>query len=262
MWSDPAKPRPRPEDPSLVVTTLCELCGASSTSDLSGYPEDQRQIVRLYSTSKLEDTFTDPRAWAAQEWSVYRSAAKRQARKALREMRRLSESAESAYGRQQRDYARQQQKRERERAREKDPDVKLYNGLLAEVQSLYKRWLKRLGRRYGEHPFSELEARLGLVEGPDYDRLYKGEPYERDIPFSLLSEIREEARLWQACAELEKVVLGDVTETTAGLLADCERRAREAVAAARAKHEGRKFPRLERPAGLAPNDDAALPESH
>ena len=32
------KPRPRPTDQSLLVTSLCELCGAPSTSDLSGYP--------------------------------------------------------------------------------------------------------------------------------------------------------------------------------------------------------------------------------
>jgi hypothetical protein len=143
----------------------------------------------------------NPRAWAGQRWAVHRSAARRQARKVTREMRRLSEEAESAYARQQRDYARRQGERERERAREKDPDVKLYKGLLAEAQALYKRRRKRLERQYGERPFPELEARLEAIEGPDYDRLYKGEPYEHDVPFGPMYEMRQEAKSWRACAE-------------------------------------------------------------
>lgn len=241
IWIDLDKPHSKngPNDPSNLVTALCELCGAPSTRDLSGCPEDLREIVQLYATSKLEDTFTDARAWAAQRWGVHRSAAWQQARKVMREMRKLSAAGQPFYERQQRDYAQRQKERERERAREKDPDVKLYNELFAEARALLTRRRKRLEQQYGEHPFQELEARLEAVRGPDYDQLYKGEPYEHNVPFSPMYEIGREAKSWQACAELERIILGDVTATTAGLLADCERRAREVVAAARARHEAR-----------------------
>lgn len=89
-WLDSTKPRPKPKDPALSVTVLCEECGAPANYDLSGYPEDLREIVRLYCTSKWADTYTNPRAWASLRWMIYRGEARKQQRKALREMQKLS----------------------------------------------------------------------------------------------------------------------------------------------------------------------------
>ena len=57
--------------------------------------------------------------------------------------------------------------------------------------------------------------------------------------FGPMSEVKQEAKAWAACAELERVVLGEVSAHTAGKLADCGRREDELVAAARARHEAR-----------------------
>jgi hypothetical protein len=238
-WLDARKPRPKPKDPSLLVTQVCELCGAASNHDLSHYPEELRDLARLYCTSKPDDTFTDPRAWAAQRWMIYRVRAEQSQREALSETKKLSAPGQPAHERQQQDYARRQRAREREEARAKDPDVKLYNRLFAEAQGHNARRLKRLKRQYGEHPFPDLEARIGAVEAPNYDALYKGEPYAHAVPFLPIHELKQEAKSWLACAELEKIVLDKVTAHTEGRLADCERRAREVIGAARAKHEER-----------------------
>ena len=42
-WLDTSKHRPKLQDPSLIVTTECEACGAPSSYDLSGYAEDVRE---------------------------------------------------------------------------------------------------------------------------------------------------------------------------------------------------------------------------
>lgn len=247
-WLDPSKPRPKLADPSLLVPLVCESCGSPGSYDLSHYPEELRELVRLYCTSKIEDTFTEPRAWAALWWMVYRIAARRERRKALSELRKVEAPAQSPYERQQREYAERQRTQERAAARAKDPDVKLYNKLFAESQAHSGRRRERLARRYGEHPFPELEALIAAVEIPDYAALYRGEPYAHDVPFSPMHETTREAKSWLVCAELEKIVLGDVTRHTTGKIADCERRVRELIDAARERHEEREEKRRVREA--------------
>jgi hypothetical protein len=220
------------------------VCGSSTTYDLSSEPEELRELVGLYCAANLEDTFTSPRVWAALNWGTDRGAALRCRREALREMKELAEPAQTAHERQRREYARRQTAREREEARAKDPDVKLYSRLLAEAEAQNARRVERLKRRYGENPFPELAARISAIERPDYHALYKGEPYEHDVPLTPMHETEREAELWLKCAEMEKVALGRVTAYTAGRLADCERRAREVIDWARAKHEEREVRRL------------------
>lgn len=107
------------------------------------------------------------------------------------------------------------------------------------MQAQSARRRRQLEREHGKNPFPELDARLDAVQKPDYGQLYKGEPFEHDIPFLPMFELEREAKLWVMCAELEKIVLGDVTAHTTGKLADCERRAGELIAAGQAKHEAR-----------------------
>jgi hypothetical protein len=235
-WLDASKRLPKPKDPSLLVTTHCETCSAPSRYDLSYYPEELRELIRLYCTSKLEDTFTNPKAWASYRWVIYEGAARQNQRKALREMEKLSEPS---HERGQREYVRRQKDGESKEGRAKDPAVKLYSQLLAEVQAHNTKLHKRLTRQYGEHPFPELESRVAAVQGPDYDAFYRGEPYAHYVPFSAIFDTTQEAKSWFLCAEMEKIVLGDVTRHTANKISDCERRAREVISAARTKHEER-----------------------
>jgi hypothetical protein len=229
----PPGPSPEPQAPSLSVTTYCEDCGAPSRQDLSAYPENLRELVRLYYLSTPEDTFMDARAWTAQRWMMTWVAAEERRRKALGEMRKLLAPPRPCH--EQVGYERGRKGREQELA--KNPDVKLYSELLKEVKRLTLRRLKRAERRHGKHPFSEIEARVETVRGPDYGLFYKGEVYQNTVPFSPILETQREARLWLQSAELEKFFLGGVTPHTSGRIADCEQQARKVVAWARAQHE-------------------------
>jgi hypothetical protein len=235
-WRDPAEPQRAPKDPALTAVTRCEACGAPASYDLSRVPEDLRELMRLCYESSLEDTYTDPRAWAAQLWLHFRQEAEQRRREAAREMRELFAPGQSARENQQDDYARERKQRERERARAKDPDVKLYNKLSAEAQAITERKHRRLARRYGKLPFAHL---LAPVEGPNYHSLYLGELYAHVVSARAVFRLGIEARAWLVCAEFERIALGRVTAHTTGRLADCELRAREVVAAGLAKYEAR-----------------------
>ncbi len=259
-WLDSAKKRPSPEDTALHAASVCDLCGATSNTDLSGYAPEHREIMRLLSAAKLEETFTIPRVWAAEQWMLKRSVARSYERKVRREMQRMAAPTQTPYAQQQRNYAQQQQARAREQAKAKDPDFKLYKKLLVEAHELGLRRYKRLERQYGKHPFPELDARLATVQSPDYDQMYKGEPYEHDVHFSPMYELEREAKAWLMCAELEKIILGEVSAHTAGKIAHCEQQAREMISAAQAKHEAREEERRkreeERQKRLAPRESA------
>ena len=233
----PAKPQPAPKDPALTAVSRCEACGAPWSYDLSHEPEeDHRELMRLYYESSLEDRYTDPRAWAAQLWLYFWGQAEQLRREASREMRGLSAPEEPDRESELEDYARRRKQQERERARAKDPDVKLYNRLWAEARAFTERRRRRLARRYGEHPFADL---LTPVKVPNYHTLYIDEPYAYCVSARAVYRLGEEAKAWLLCAEFEKIAVGRVTAHTEGRLADCERRAREVVAAGLAKYEAR-----------------------
>jgi hypothetical protein len=264
-WSDSTKPRPMPKDPSLLVTTLCEECGAPSKKDLSIYPAELRGIIRLQYASSQADGYTNPRVWAAIRWITYYLAALAaiEQHEELRVMRDSSAPAQSAYERQRRDDARQ--RKAGGRARTIDQDVRLYKELRAEVQALSARRRMRLEQQYGARPFPELEDRIAAVRGPDYALMFKGEPYAHDVPINPILELGREAESWAKCAELEKIALGDVTAFTVQMLADCERHAREVIAGARAKHEEREESQrreeAERESARLKRLDASAPEA-
>ena len=231
---DPAKPQPAPKDPALTALSRCEACGAPVRYDLSREPEDLRELMRLYYESSLEDRFTDPRAWAARMWVHFRQMAEQRRREASREIRGLSAPEQPDREGELEDYAGRRKRQERERARAKDPDVKLYNKLSAEARAFTERRRKSLARRYGEIPFADLPA---PVKGRNYHTLYLGEPYAHCVSARAVYRLGEEAKAWLLCAEFERIAVGRVTAHTEGRLADCERRAREVVAAGRAKYE-------------------------
>jgi hypothetical protein len=224
-----------PDDPSIIVTSLCGFCGTPWRHDLSGYPEELREVARLGFVSTLEDTYSSPRAWAAQRWMGYWAEARRQHREMLRAQLVTTAPGRPAHKR--RGHVRWLEEHRRERGRQKDLEARRYVGLLLQARALIDRRRRLLELRYGESPFPELEARLKAVGGPDYGRLYRGEPYGGRVRCSPMHEIEKEAVAWLMCAELERVLLGEVTAHTAGRQADCEERARAVVAAARADHE-------------------------
>ena len=131
-WLGWGQPRPKPKDPALLITDSCDLCGATITYEMSRAPADLLEITRLYSTTTLTDTFTNPRAWAAREWMSCFVTIKQVRRRIRRAAKKGAASGQAV-------YQHQQRARERERARAKNPDVKLYNDLLAEWQAAVER---------------------------------------------------------------------------------------------------------------------------
>ena len=244
-WLDATKPRPEPKDPSLIVTVACEGCGTPHWWDLSGYPEELREVARLGHTSKLEDEFNDPRVWAARRWVVYWSLTRALRLRAER-ARRWRDAPRERPARGQGAYARRQEGREL--ARVSEPDVKLYNRLLAEAGALVERRRRRLERRYGKNPFPDIEVRVAaIIRGPDPDRLTTEEKlaYVRADFFQPPGE--PELRAWLLCAEMEKIVLGDVSAYTVGRIEDGRRRDQGGSAKLRAWVEmaGGKWPQTE-----------------
>jgi hypothetical protein len=180
------------------------------------------------------------------------SKARQWRRKALRGVKKLTGPALSDRERVWEEHAWRRKRREREQALKSDPDARRYQRLRAELLALSKRLVGQLERRYGVLPFHELQALFEGVEGPNYDRLYKNEPYARDVTFSPLFEIGQEARMWQRCAEAERVVLGEATATTAGKIADRARLARRW-----STRRGRSTRRASRSAALSGQKESA-----
>jgi hypothetical protein len=223
-WLDDTKPRPA--GPSLIVVTRCEVCGADERHDLSVYPEELRAVARLGYTSTPEDTYTDPHAWAARCWGIHWDAAWREQRHGeSRETWRLPATEQPREG------AWRRKGREREWA--KDPDIKLYNGLLAEALAPLSRRRKGLEHKYGNNPFPELAALVTELMGP-WSPAEQLERARRQLA-EPETEIREGP--WWVCLEMEKVVLGAASEYTSGKAEERERKARERAAWLKAEHE-------------------------
>lgn len=218
----------------LLVTARCEFCGAPASYDLSIYPDEVRELARLYHTSTLEAVYTDRRAAAAQVWMICWAHANGQCLDVLQERRQLfvPEFA-TTYG--QVDYMRR--RKERKQESEEDPDVELYKDLLAEVQTLFARQYKRLARQHGERPFPELYASLATLQSSAYGPLHKGEPYKYGVSHSWMYEIWQEIKSWKMCGEMETIVLGGVTAHTSDNLARCERLPGEKIALIQAEYE-------------------------
>lgn len=231
--SDTGKCHREPRDASLVVESLCEFCGTPLEYDLSRYPEGLRELARLYHASSLEHFFTDPRAWAAQWWGVFWEAARRQDRRVEAMLANLGSSTPAHPTRGRDGYERRQKALERARALERDPDVKLYRGLLQQARALFVRRFGELEGRYGRAPFPELESRVAAILGADLGPMSALEKsaHAREMLERPACEIGVP---WLLCAEMERIVLGDVSAYTAGKIADCERRKQERAAMAAA----------------------------
>lgn len=219
-WSDPSKPAP-PPIPELEVDSECELCGGRLRHNLSKYSERERDLARLFLTSKTEDFYTDPRAYAAWRWYWERDRAREARRKQRRERERM-EQPDGAGA-------------ERRGEQENGPGEKLYSRLLAEFLALRSRQRSRLQAKYGARPFPELDARLDAVTRPDRKHLYEGPSWS--MPFSLMFELEREEEAWLKCAEAERFVLGEALALTLERAADCDRRAVAMIEEARRKYE-------------------------
>lgn len=231
-WCDPTRAPAEPGVSSLIVIAPCEFCGTTWRYDLSGYPEEVREVPRLYYVSGLEDLYTDPRVRAAQHWMGYWAEAR--SRTAPRGARSPPAPAHSTLGSEH--YERRRRDLERARAREKDPDVKRWLGLLAQSLALIVPRLRRLERRYGKNPFPDVEALVAEFGGPDDG----GTPEERQerARQRLLGQgppIRRGP--WFVCAEMEKIILGGVSAYTAAEVEECERRELARIAQIRAQEE-------------------------
>lgn len=166
--------------------------------------------------------FTDPRVWAAHRWFGFRAEALDFRRQALQLTR--AAPARPPHGR---------QRAGRERTPEKDKEVKLYNALLAETNTLIARRRERLVERYGNNPFPELESRVAAIRDLVPDRMTLTDRSARTRAGLADPQRGPERLAWLLCAEMEKIVLRDVSAYTSRMIADCEREARERAAQAR-----------------------------
>lgn len=209
------------QDPALYVIACCGVCGRSWAVSLESFDEGRRPMLRLYAEVTAEDVFTDPRAWAAREWILSWE-------EVLRTREWAARRIAASYG-----FVRAYE----ERPRVRTPEVKLRAHLEQEALAKRDRVFKRLRARYGENPFPELAARIAAIKSPDYNALYKGEPFAFYVSFGQIDDIECEAGLLLKCAEAERIALGDVLPSTSKALEDCERRALRRIAEGRQKYE-------------------------
>lgn len=214
LWPNLARPRP---EPTIIV--VCEMCDARTEVSTGSCDEGEVTIMRL-AHGPLENSFTDPRAWAARRWQDANGEAEAHSQKAERDARRASPSPMN-------------------RSRKQGPGDRLRQMLFYKAATARIANYARLHARYGADPFPEIRARLEAAEGPDFEGAYRFEPFEWAIDFMRLRELKAEADAWARCAAAERIILGQVRTQTEEALASCERRASELADEARRKHEER-----------------------
>jgi hypothetical protein len=222
-WIDHA----RPTDPGPHAAGVCDLCGAATRVSLGPYDEGARTMLRVAYGGAPEHLFTDQRVRAARLWLALRpdrpSPRKRRGRGAEPAGPDTSSGAPSPAA----------------RPRRPSLAAKLRRKLIEEEGAALDRLFKDLRARHGEDPFPDITAQLEDAQGPDFEALYRGEPFAPDVDARRLREIKEEADAAAKCAEAELIVLGAVRDQTREALAECKRRASALVGEARRRHEER-----------------------
>jgi hypothetical protein len=173
-WPDPEKPKPCPED---VIKRRCELCRSEYIISLAGIPEGQRDAYRLHYSFTLEERYTNPKAHALALWLLNRPERKKKREKSALAAKKTT----------------------------KNPNAR--SELQEEVQRLFTQKHKRLRAKYGD-PFPE-HARL-------VESARKREPRKRTpgVYQKGLFELEREEAGHRVCAELEKIIWGQISAET------------------------------------------------
>ncbi|HYY97958.1 MAG TPA: hypothetical protein VE642_05160 [Pyrinomonadaceae bacterium] len=213
-----------------MVREKCEFCHSEHFSSLRGMSEPEREVGRLIAASTSKDCFTDPRIRAAWLWFGYNPEKKK---------------------------AKGVRKAERDKTKN-DPKARAFFKLDDEYDRLLDIRVKRLKERYGEDPFPEITTLIESIEGRG-----KKNPEDNLIDPELDDLEREEtSRL--ICAELEKIMFGEVMRSTAAALEDIRGRIAHAVAEAleegRLREEASRRARPERVPQPNESAEAATPE--
>lgn len=180
-----------------VVREKCEFCHSEYFSSLKGMSEAERKVGRLIARSTTEDSFTDPKVRASWYWFKYRPN---------REER--VEGAEQAL---------------QDRAKS-DSRLRAFLKLDEEYDRVFDLRIKSLKAKYGEDPFPEITRLIKDIQ----DRARSGPPDNAHI--SGLRDLEEEETGRLICAELEKIMFGEVMRSTAAALDDVRSRIALAVA--------------------------------
>ena len=199
-YSWPDPNRPKPR-PEDVLRAKCEFCHSEYTASLANTSEETREVFRLFFSFTLKDRFTDPKAHAITLWWDWRPGGNR--------------------GREHRAVA----------GGKGDPDARAVAKLEAEVDRLIAQRLKKLRAQYGD-PFPE---HMRLVES-----VRKRELRSPGFYVEGLFELEKEESEHLVCAELEKIVWGEVRPGTASALERVAREIDESVRTSAEREAGRK----------------------
>jgi hypothetical protein len=213
-WPDPAT-----RDRSCVVNRRCKLCGRGTPYDLSPYPVDQHEMLRLYFEATLEEEYTHVRVFAAKVWFSYLLKARRIQRRERRREARQREAELSA-----------NERRMAERERRSSPRLKLLTRLRDERRTAMGRKRIRMEEKYGRAPFGQVHVRILRATSELLSTLKGYAPKALNDAIGMQGLTRRAFLMRDAevleylpllnCAEAERVVLGHVTASTAAQLAE------------------------------------------
>lgn len=201
IWPDPNRSRPQPDD---ILKAKCVLCSSEYPINLAGTSKEKREALRLYFSFTLEDQYTNPKAHALVLWFKYGLKVK---------------------------------KRRKHLARAKaknDPKAHALAQLREEVASLLAQKHKRLRAKYGESPFPEQKQLIESVQNREHKKR------DLDVYVGGLYELEQEETGHLICAELEKIIWGDIRPETATAIERIRREMDELIITTREAAERRK----------------------
>jgi hypothetical protein len=200
-WPNPSLPKPRPED---WATAKCEFCQSVYLINLSGTPEEERELLRLRYSYTLEDKLTDPKAYALELWFS--------ARPSKHPTRRPSARAKKI----------------------NNPNSRALAKLRDEYNKIYGQKWKRLTAKYGERPFPDQTRLIDQV----VERERQKSKYLNHVPG--LRELEEEETGYLICAELEKIIWGQSRPETLSAVEEMPNRIKAHIEKAEQEDRDRK----------------------
>jgi hypothetical protein len=166
-----------------VVKARCNVCDSEYLISLDSVPQSAHEFFRLFYSSTLEDQYTNPKVHAAVFW-MYCSSKRNQ----------------------------KEQNYPADSKGKKDANTRLYTELSNEVRKIISQKHKRLQAKYGGPPFPEHR----LVLKPILARRSRGNEIKVFVPE--IRELEREEKRHLMCAELEKIVCGEVRAETASAI--------------------------------------------
>lgn len=178
-WPDPNLPMPSPE---ALVKYRCWVCGTDMVFNFADLPDDEREVLRLNYSFSMEDTYTNPVAIALEIWLlIYPIKGKSKG------------TLKSAVNND-----------------DDDLGARTLARLNEEADALLGRKRSRLEARYGD-PSLKVKDIIASVQKAVIEK------WQSHLGIRGLPELAQEQKVYLICAELEKIVWGQVRPQTASL---------------------------------------------